>query len=107
ATPPPPTVLDVVGIHPAQPEGVVAEMRPHEEAPPAVGIIPVGQERGERVVYLVVGCTDALCVVAHAEVHQYRRDVIGEATILLADAPEGMTHHHTEEQGKGGASTGA
>ena len=78
-------------------------MRPHQKASSAIRIIEVGSECGEGVVHLIVGLPNTVRAVAHSEVHEYRRHVVGQRAVLFAEPLQRMPHDDVREQRKGRA----
>src|SRR5690349_5378082 len=97
---PPATLLDVVGEQPAQPEGVVAEMRTHEKAAARVRIVDVPKEIRQGIVRLVVASRDTMRPTVYAEMQHDRRNVVGEVTIIFAGTQQRMANDHISKQRK-------
>ena len=75
---------EVIGEHATHPEGVVPEVRAHEEGATRVGALGRLNQGRKRVEGLVVHRGDAAGAIAQPEVEEYARGVVGEHPILLA-----------------------
>ena len=103
-----PAGLDEVREQPREPQAVVAQVRPQEEAPLAGVVEPgeVAHDVDEVREGVVVVSPDAGGAVVIAELEHQRRQVVGKVPVDHAGGEKRVPHRHVREEQRRGHDQG-